>query len=175
MRKKQSGRNRIFRSVIVSFCCFCCDENTDACTDKNTDACTDETVTPTPTPTPTAIPAVIPAQTVTPKPTKTPTPTPTPTATPEPTSASTESAESTSGESTASTAASVPESTAPQTGGSATVRQDVNVRNEANATTSIVIGTLSAGNVVTVTGNVNGWAQIDYYGQTAYVDSSYLS
>ncbi|AQY51250.1 hypothetical protein PWEIH_11675 [Listeria weihenstephanensis FSL R9-0317] len=57
----------------------------------------------------------------------------------------------------------------------ATVTSDggLNVRSKAS-TNSSVLGTLKAGDQVTVTSQSNGWTQIQYQGKSAWVNSSYI-
>lgn len=52
---------------------------------------------------------------------------------------------------------------------------DVNVR-EGHSTNSTILGTISAGTEVTVTGETdNGWYQVSYEDKTAFIKSEYLS
>lgn len=55
-----------------------------------------------------------------------------------------------------------------------TVNQEVNVRSNPDYN-SEVLGILSSGETVSVSGLENGWAVIDYNGASGYVSSDYLS
>lgn len=51
---------------------------------------------------------------------------------------------------------------------------DVRVRTQPNTTTSTVVGYLYKGDTVMVKSIDNGWAKINWNGQTRYVSSTYL-
>ena len=48
---------------------------------------------------------------------------------------------------------------------------DANIRADASQT-SDVVGTVSAGEKVTVTGDADGWYQVEYNGVTGYVNKN---
>ena len=60
------------------------------------------------------------------------------------------------------------------TSGTGYATDSVNVREEPS-TSARVIGSLSEGDSVTITGRGSGWYRVNYNGQTAYVSSSYLT
>ena len=56
-------------------------------------------------------------------------------------------------------------------GNTVTVASDANIRADASQT-SDVVGTVSAGEKVTVTGDADGWYQVEYNGVTGYVNKN---
>lgn len=54
------------------------------------------------------------------------------------------------------------------------VDRAVNVRST-NSTNSVILGTLQAGDVITVTRVINGWNEFNYKGVTGYVDRRFLT
>ena len=115
------------------------------------------TLTPTPEPTLTPTPTVTPTLTQTP--TATPTPTPSPTVTPTPTVIPTKA----------------PDFTVSTLDKEMQARSFVNVR-DLPSTKGNKIGSLEAGDIVTVTGRCEetGWYQIEYLGAVAYVSNAYI-
>ncbi len=138
----------------------------------------------------------------TPSPTETPvsvtsTPTPTASATPIPavitpetlsgTASQADSSDASAGQAvssadTFSAAESVPtvysQGTSPDAAGEgngAVAPIELNVHSTPHSGNDNIIGVLPAGQAIRVTGNIDGWFQFDFNGQTGYVDSDYFS
>lgn len=87
--------------------------------------------------------------------------------------ASADSSTAASASSTTSSTTSTAQQTAatPASGPTVTMGADANIRTEASQT-SEVVGTVSAGEKVTVIGDADGWYQIDYNGVQGYVNKN---